>query len=165
MTLAALLSPGRQLIDGAWTDAIDGGRWDVIDPATEEVVANVPFGGAADVNMAIEAAHRELPKWRARTAYDRGAILVRAASLIRERAAELARVTVRESGRPLLDSTREWQIAADLFADADDARAVPANDQQAELLASMHPGACPPGGRPGGDAGSGGCRLAILRGF
>ena len=38
----------QQLIDGAWVDALDGGRWDVIDPATEEVVASVPFGGAAD---------------------------------------------------------------------------------------------------------------------
>src|SRR5512134_1762270 len=104
-----------QLLDGAWVDAIDGGRWDVIDPATEEVVANVPFGGAADINRAIDAAHRALPAWKARTAYDRGAILVRPATLLRERAAQLGRVTVRESGKPLAEATREWQIAGDLF--------------------------------------------------
>ena len=108
-------SPARQLIDGAWVDAIDGRRWDVIDPATEEVVVSVPFGGAADVNRAIEAAHRALPAWRARTAYDRGDILVRAAGVLRARADRLGRITVRESGKPLAEATREWQIAGDLF--------------------------------------------------
>ena len=108
-------SPARQLIDGAWVDAAGGGRWDVIDPASEEVVASVPFGGAADVDRAIAAAHRALPGWRAMSAYQRGAVLVRAAALLRERAPRLARVTVRESGKPLAEATREWQIAGDLF--------------------------------------------------
>ncbi len=110
-----LASPARQLIDGAWVDAADGGRWQVIEPATEDVVADVPFGGAADVDRAIAAAERALPGWRAQTAYQRGDVLLRAAALLRERAAELARVTVRESGKPLAEATREWQIAGDLF--------------------------------------------------
>ena len=108
-------SPARQLIDGAWLDASDGGRWDVIDPATEQVVANVPFGGAADAHLAIDAAARALPAWRAQTPYERAAILQRAAGLLRDRAPALARVTVRESGKPLLDATREWGVAADFF--------------------------------------------------
>ncbi len=110
-----LHSPGRQLIDGAWVDAADGGRRDVIDPATEEPIASVPYGGAADVGRAIEAGERARGGWRARTAYQRGAILVRAAELLRARAAELATVTVRESGKPLAEAVREWQIAGDLF--------------------------------------------------
>ena len=105
----------KQLIDGAWVDAVDGGTWDVIDPATEEVVERVPFGGAADVVRAVEAAARALPAWRRRTAYDRGAILARAAALLRERVAELARVDTRESGKPVVEATREWAVAADLF--------------------------------------------------
>ena len=110
-----LHSPGRQLIDGAWVDAADGGRRDVIDPATEETIASVPSGGAAEVGRAIEAGERARGGWRARTAYQRGAILVRAAELLRARAAELATVTVRESGKPLAEAVREWQIAGDLF--------------------------------------------------
>ena len=113
--MSELESPARQLIDGKWVDASEGGRWDVVDPATEDIVANVPFGGAADVNRAIDAASREQPRWRARTAYERGEILVRAAALMRERAAKLGRITVRESGKPLAEATREWQIAGDLF--------------------------------------------------
>ena len=105
----------QQLIDNTWVDAIGGGRWDVIDPATEQVVANVPFGDARDVNRAIDAAHRAFPAWRARTAYDRGAILAAAATLMRTRAETLGELTVRESGKPLAEAVREWQIAADLF--------------------------------------------------
>jgi acyl-CoA reductase-like NAD-dependent aldehyde dehydrogenase len=108
-------SPTLQLIGGAWVEAADGGRWDVVDPASEEVVASVPFGGAADVERAIAAAQRALPGWRAETAYQRGDILVRAAAMMRERAPALARITVRESGKPIAEATREWQIAGDLF--------------------------------------------------
>jgi acyl-CoA reductase-like NAD-dependent aldehyde dehydrogenase len=104
-----------QFLDGKWVEAIDGGRADVIDPATEQVVANVPFGGAADVDRAIDAAQRAFPAWRAHTAYERAAILVRAAGLMRDRAEQLAAITVRESGKPLAEAVREWQIAGDLF--------------------------------------------------
>jgi acyl-CoA reductase-like NAD-dependent aldehyde dehydrogenase len=110
-----LLSPGKQLVDGAWVDAAGGGSWDVVDPATEDPIARVPFGGAADVARAVEAAHRALPAWRARTAYDRAAILAGAAARIRERADALARITVHEAGKPLPEAVREWQVAADLF--------------------------------------------------
>lgn len=105
----------QQFIDGQWCDAAGGGRWDVIDPATEEVVANVPFGGAEDAHRAIAAAHRAWPAWRALTPYERGAMLVRAADLIRGRAGELAQLTVREAGKPIAEATREWQIAGDFF--------------------------------------------------
>jgi acyl-CoA reductase-like NAD-dependent aldehyde dehydrogenase len=104
-----------QYIDGRWVDAADGGRRDVIDPATEEVVASVPYGGAADAALAIDAAHRAFPAWRARTPYERGAILARAAELLRTRAERLAELTVRESGKPRAEAVREWQIAGDLF--------------------------------------------------
>ncbi|MGE0867990.1 MAG: NAD-dependent succinate-semialdehyde dehydrogenase [Kofleriaceae bacterium] len=113
--MTELGSPARQLIDNAWLDAIDGGRWDVINPATEQIVVDVPFGGAADVHRAIEAAERALPGWRARTAYDRAAIMQRAADLCRSRADALARVTVGECGKPLADAIREWQIAGEFF--------------------------------------------------
>ena len=103
----------QQFIDGKWCDA--AGRWDVIDPATEEVVANVPFGGAEDVHRAVDAAHRAFPAWRALTPYERGALLMRAAELLRTRATELAKLTVREAGKPIAEATREWQIAGDFF--------------------------------------------------
>ena len=93
------MSQQQQLIGGMWVDAERGGRWDVVDPGTEEIVASVPFGDAADTNRAIDAAQAAFPAWRARTAYDRAAILMRAAELMRTRSETLGEITVRESGK------------------------------------------------------------------
>ena len=102
----------QQHIDGAWTDAASGGTWDVINPATEEVVRDVPFGGARGLRALRSMPRaRAFPVWRPRTAYERGAILQRAAALMRERADELARTTVREAGKPFAQARGEWLVA------------------------------------------------------
>jgi acyl-CoA reductase-like NAD-dependent aldehyde dehydrogenase len=105
----------QQYIDGAWVDAANGGRWDVIDPSTETPTANVPYGNGEDCKRAIDAAHRAMPGWRAKTVYERGAILSKAASIMRERNQQLAELTTRESGKPIVEAQREWPVAADLF--------------------------------------------------
>lgn len=105
----------RMLIDGAWTDARGGRTWAVINPATEEKIADVPFGGAEDAHAAIDAARRAQPGWAALTPYERGAFLARAATLLRERQDELAPVMTRECGKPLAEARREWGLAADVF--------------------------------------------------
>lgn len=105
----------QQLIDGSWSDADRGGTWDVIDPATEEVIRTVPFGGRADADAAIDAADRAFRSWSRRTPWERGAILLEAARLMRARADQLAATTVSESGKPLPQARGEWLVAADLF--------------------------------------------------
>lgn len=105
----------QQLIDGAWTDAMDGGRWEVMNPATEETIRSVPFGAGADCHAAIEAAARAFPAWASRTPYDRGVILARTALLLRDRADQIGRVTVMESGKPYPQGKGECLVAADLF--------------------------------------------------
>lgn len=105
----------RQWIGGAWCDAKNGGSWDVLNPATEEVVRTVPFGDAEDCRAAIAAAACAFPSWSQKTAYERAAFLKRGADLMRERSAELAQTTVRESGKPLAQAKGEWTVAADLF--------------------------------------------------
>lgn len=115
MTVEALASPAKQFLDGSWVDARDGGTWDLINPATEERVTVVPFGGRADCDAAIDAAERAFPSWSQKTPYERGAILRKAADIIRERVKHLARVTVQESGKPLAEATGEWRVAADLL--------------------------------------------------
>ena len=107
--------PFRQLIDGRWTDALGGLTWDVINPATEEVVQTVPFGGREDCRAAIDAAARAFPAWSRRTPYERGAILQRAAARMRDLADDLARTTVLECGKPLAQARGEWLVSADLF--------------------------------------------------
>jgi succinate-semialdehyde dehydrogenase len=105
----------RQLIGGKWQDASNGGTWDVLNPATEEVVRTVPFGVAEDCRLAIEAAATAFPAWSRATAYERANTLKRAAELMREHNQELARTTVLESGKPLVQAKGEWKVAADLF--------------------------------------------------
>ena len=79
----------QQLIGGAWRNASNGGTWDVLNPATEEVVRTVPFGNANDCEAAMDAAAAAFSAWSSRTAYERAAPLKKAADLIRQRAAEV----------------------------------------------------------------------------
>ncbi len=105
----------RMYIDGRWVDARSGGTWEVVDPATEEVIQAVPFGDAADAEAAIAAAARAQPQWAAMTAYERGAILRRAADLLYSRLDTLAPIMTRECGKPLAEARGEWTACADLF--------------------------------------------------
>ena len=56
MAVAATGVEERLLIDGEWVEAADGGRFDVTDPATGEVVGSMPDAGESDVRAAIDAA-------------------------------------------------------------------------------------------------------------
>ncbi len=105
----------QQYINGKWVDALDGGTWDVLNPATEEVVENVPFGGKADAEEAIRAATAAFPKWKQTNPFQRALILKKIAARIREKAGDNARVTTLESGKPFVESKGEWLVAADLF--------------------------------------------------
>ena len=105
----------KQYIDGDWVDAGSGGTWKVINPATEDVVREVPFGDGGDCKAAIDAAARAFPGWSSRTAYERAGILRKAADVMRERAGALAKTTVEECGKPMAQAKGEWVIAADLF--------------------------------------------------
>ena len=105
----------KMLIDGQWLDAADGGRWQVVNPASEEAVADVPYGGREDAARAIAAAQGALPAWQALTAYDRGAILRDIADALRSRAEELEPIMTAECGKPISEARGEWGACADLF--------------------------------------------------
>jgi len=105
----------QMYINGAWVEARSGKTWEVVNPATEEKLATVPFGNADDAQAAIDAAHRAQPGWGAMTAYERGAILRKTSELIRERFDELAPIMTRECGKPLAEARGEWGACADLF--------------------------------------------------
>jgi len=105
----------KQYIDGEWVDASNGATWDVINPATEEVIRTVPYGNEEDARRAIQAAARAFPAWRASTAYERAAILKRASDIMRARLDDLARTSVQECGKPAAQAKAEWAVVADLF--------------------------------------------------
>ena len=101
----------KQLIGGEWTDAGNKGTWDLIDPATEEVIQQIPFGDEADARAAVDAAAAAFPEWSRTTPYRRAEVLRGAAAWIAERTGDLARVTTEESGKPLGESKAEWASA------------------------------------------------------
>ena len=105
----------QMLINGHWAEAADGGRWQVVNPATEAVVADMPYGGGEDAARAIAAAQDALPGWQSLTAYDRGAILRDIADALRVKADELAPIMTAECGKPIGEARGEWGACADLF--------------------------------------------------
>ena len=75
----------------------------------------MPFGGAADCERAIDAARAAFDGWSRATAYERAAVLEKAAAIIRADLDALAHTTVRESGKPLLQARGEWAATADML--------------------------------------------------
>ncbi|ALK33920.1 NAD-dependent succinate-semialdehyde dehydrogenase [Burkholderia plantarii] len=100
------------LIDGGWRDALDGARFEVVDPATLETVAQAPDSGAADARAATDAAARALPAWRATPARERAAILRAWHAAIVAHTDDLAKLMSREQGKPLAEARGEVAYGA-----------------------------------------------------
>lgn len=102
-------------VDGAWTPASDGQRFDVIDPATGEVIASVANGSSDDASAAVDAAARALTTWSATAPRHRAEILRRAYELMIEHRDEIAALIVLESGKSQSDAQGEVTYAAEFF--------------------------------------------------
>ncbi len=107
----------QMYIDGRWTDAASGETYDVVDPASEEVIARVPKGGVADAEEAVRAARQafDTGPWPKMKAMERAEILTRAAGLLRERAEDFARLESRQMGKLLEESRVDMLDAAHTF--------------------------------------------------
>ncbi|MBD2762984.1 NAD-dependent succinate-semialdehyde dehydrogenase [Kocuria sp. cx-116] len=102
-------------IDGQWGEAASGARFDVLNPATEEVIATVADGGPEDAQRAIDTAGRVQKDWAATPPRERSDILRRAYDLIMERQDALALIMTTEMGKPLAESKGEVAYAAEFF--------------------------------------------------
>jgi succinate-semialdehyde dehydrogenase/glutarate-semialdehyde dehydrogenase len=102
-------------VDGKWIAADYGRRFAVTNPADGRVLAEVPRMGRAETAVAIEAAARALPGWRAMTAGARAKILRRWADLMMESQEALARLLTLEQGKPVAESRAEIAYAASFF--------------------------------------------------
>ncbi len=87
----------------------------VIEPATAEVMAEVPRAGAEEVDAAVAAATQAFPAWRAMTPRDRAAIMHRLAGALEDHAEELAVLEARNAGKPIGDARGEMQMVVDTF--------------------------------------------------
>ena len=96
-------------INNEWRPAASGKRFPVENPATEEVIAAVALGDAADVDNAVLAARTcfESDAWRGLSARKRGRLLTKAADLLEARLDELARLETAHNGKTLFESKVE----------------------------------------------------------
>ena len=93
-------------IDGMWVPANATGVLTVVNPVTEQPIATVPRGTAADVNRAAEAAARAFPAWSRTTVTERQAIFRKLARLTAARKDEITRTIVTELGYPITLATK-----------------------------------------------------------
>jgi succinate-semialdehyde dehydrogenase/glutarate-semialdehyde dehydrogenase len=95
------------LINGNWVDAQSGARFAVTDPATGLELAQVANLGPIDAAAAINAAEKAWPAWRAKTAKERAAVLMKWFALLNANADDLARIMTAEQGKPLAEAKGE----------------------------------------------------------
>jgi aldehyde dehydrogenase (NAD+) len=107
----------KLLINNEWCDAAGGTTMEVVNPATEDVIATVASAGRHDVDVAVQAARAALSgPWGALSARERGRLVSRLADRLLERADEVARLETLHNGKPIFESRQiEIPAAAECF--------------------------------------------------
>ena len=90
-----------QFIDGKWQPSEKKETYEVINPATEEIIGNASKASSADVEKALKSAQKGFETWKKTQAWKRSSILRRAADLIRKKNKVLAKWMTLETGKPL----------------------------------------------------------------
>lgn len=139
----------ENLVNGTWVGADSGKTIAVLDPATDEKIAEIPDAGGAESTRAIEAAHEAFGSWAKRPAADRGKLVRRLGELMLRDADRLAAIMTAEQGKPLSESKGEINYAASFleWAAGEATRLygeiVPASSADKRILVLRHPvGVC-----------------------
>ena len=106
----------RNLIAGRWTDISSSGAMEVVDPASDKVIARVPMCGASEALSALNSAFEFQPEWEATPPAQRAAVLHATSKLLVARKDALARIITQECGKPLAEAAGEVQYSADYFS-------------------------------------------------
>ncbi len=108
----------KMMIGGKWVEAVSGETLDVFNPATEEVIAKVPAGDQADIDLAVKAARKayESGAWPKMTPSERGKIIWRIGDLILENLDELAELESLDNGKPItVAKVADVPLSADMY--------------------------------------------------
>lgn len=108
-------TPTQLFVNGAFVDADSGATFDVLNPATGEVLCAVADASPADGRRAMDAAVAAQAAFAATTALERHGILMRAFELLMERQDELALLMTLEMGKPVAEAAGEIAYAAEFF--------------------------------------------------
>jgi succinate-semialdehyde dehydrogenase / glutarate-semialdehyde dehydrogenase len=102
----------QAFIAGRWCEADNGKSFPVTNPATGEVLAQVPDMEATETRRAIEAAKAAWPEWRRKTAKERATLLRKWYDQMMANVDDLAWIMTAEQGKPLAESKDEISYAA-----------------------------------------------------
>jgi 1-pyrroline dehydrogenase len=111
--VSTTVSKHQNLIGGDWVDSAGGETMGVLNPATAEVIAEVPRASAEDIDRAVQAAKKALPEWLETTPGERAEFLLKLADAIDEHADELAELESRNVGKPLSYAKDEMPVCSD----------------------------------------------------
>ena len=104
-----------QFIDGKWQQSASGKTYDVINPATEEVIGKASKADSSDVQKALKSAEKGLEIWRNTSPWERSKIIRKISELLRKRVDILAKWLTLEVGKPITEGPGEVGGAADIF--------------------------------------------------
>ena len=104
-----------QFIDGNWQKSEKNETYEVINPATEEIIGKASKAGRSDVEKALKSAEKGLKVWRNTAPWQRSYIIRKIADKIREKQNVLAKWLTLEVGKPLAEGVGEAGGAADIF--------------------------------------------------
>ena len=104
-----------QFIDGKWQKSEKNETYEVINPATEEIIGKASKAGRSDVEKALKSAEKGLKVWRNTAPWQRSNIIRKIADKIREKQNVLAKWLTLEVGKPLAEGVGEAGGAADIF--------------------------------------------------
>ncbi len=108
-------APTDLYINGQFTPATGGDRFDVINPATEEPIASVASANIRDADAALDAAQTAMAEWASRTPRERAEVLRRVWELLDARMEEFAALITLENGKGRTDAMGEIKYAAEFF--------------------------------------------------
>ena len=104
-----------QFIDGKWQTAEKKETYNVINPATEEIIGKASKASPADVDKALKSAEKGFKTWKKFSPWDRATIIRKIADLMRKKNNELAKWMTLETGKPLAEALGEVSASADIF--------------------------------------------------
>ena len=104
-----------QFINGKWQKSLSGENYDVINPATEEIIGQASKANNEDVQLAIKSAAMGLTIWKNTNPWERAKVLRKISELIRKKVDVLSKWMTLEVGKPLTEGPGEINGAADIF--------------------------------------------------
>jgi len=104
-----------QFIDGKWQKSSSGETYDVINPATEEIIGKASKANKNDIDLSLKSAEKGFEIWKNTSPWERSKIIRKISELIRKRIDVLSKWLTLEVGKPLTEGAAEAGGAADIF--------------------------------------------------